>query len=327
VRASRRVAAALLATGLLAAGSAFANCGSEGCPLQPFGPERLIGRWTLDFGYQSITQDKLWNGNAESNETEGIGHVTERLTDTEAWTGTLGFAITPRIQVQAMVPYLNRRHAHDLEHHAGTFVTYEWQMKGLGDASLLGNWRATGDANAGVGRLTLQAGVKFPTGETQVEEQGGEQPEPPARLGTGSYDGLLGATLVRAFVVPIPGGHGAMPVGLSVLGRVNGNGTDDYQVGNQLLGNLTTSYPVMPWANLLFQVNGVIHARDDVGNTDAAPHETGSETMYLTPGASVRLPGGVAAYGYWQIRTYAHTNGPQLVAPSHFLFGLNYALR
>ena len=200
-------------------------------------------------------------------------------------------------------------------------------MQGLGDASLLGNWRATGDSHADIGALTLQAGVKFPTGETHVEEQGGEEPEPPARLGTGSFDGLLGATLVHAFGVPIPGGHGAMPVGVSVLGRVNGKGTDDYQVGNQLLGNLTTSYPVAPWANLLFQVNGVIHERDDVGNTDAEPHETGSETLYLTPGASVRLPGGVAAYGYWQIRTYAHTNGPQLVAPSHFLFGLNYALR
>ena len=38
------------------------------------------------------------------------------------------------------------------------------------------------------------------------------------------------------------------------------------------------------------------------------------------------LPSGTGAYAYWQIRTYAHTNGPQLVAPSHFIFGLSYAL-
>ena len=77
---------------------------------------------------------------------------------------------------------------------------------------------------------------------------------------------------------------------------------------------------------MLFQANGVIAARDEVGNTDAEPHETVSETVYLTPGARFHLPNGLGAYAYWQIRTYAHTNGPQLVAPSHFLFGLSYAL-
>lgn len=311
---------------LCIAGTVHANCGSEGCPLQPFGPERIYGRWTFDAGFQSVKQDKLWDGSAESDETEGIGHVTERLTETQAWTGTVGFAITPRIWMQAVVPYLYRTHSHDLEHHAGTFYTSTWHMKGLGDASVLGNWHVTGEASSGVGVLTLQAGVKLPTGSTDAEEIDGEQPEPPARLGTGSTDGLFGATLSHAFDVPSPGGHGTMPVTVSVLGRVNGKGTEDYQVGDELLGNLTTTYTLTQSFNLLFQVNGVVHARDDVGNTDAEPHETGSETLYLTPGASVRLPGGIAAYGYWQIRTYAHTNGPQLVAPSHFLFGLNYAL-
>jgi len=37
-------------------------------------------------------------------------------------------------------------------------------------------------------------------------------------------------------------------------------------------------------------------------------------------------PHALGAYAYWQIRTYAHTNGPQLVAPSHFIFGMSYAL-
>jgi hypothetical protein len=319
----------LLATALLsfAAAPAFANCGSEGCPLQPFGPERPHGRWTFDVGFQSVEQNKLWDGSAESEETEGVGHVTERLTDTEAWVGNVGFTISPRIQLQAVVPWMKRRHAHDLEHHAGTFVTYEWQYQGIGDASVLGNWHVTGDAAHGAGALTMQAGVKLPTGETEVEEIDGEAPEPPARLGTGSTDVLVGATFAHAFNVRIPGGRGSMPLGFSVQGRLNGRGTEDYQVGNSVMGNFAASYPMLSWGDVLFQVNGVIADRDDVGDTDGEPHETGSETLYLTPGARLHLPNGIGAYAYWQIRTYAHTNGPQLVAPSHILFGLSYALR
>ena len=310
----------------LAAQPARANCGSEGCPLAVFGPERLHGRWTLDVGFQSIEQDQLWDGSAASDETEGVGHVTERLMDTESWVGNAGFAVTPRIQVQAVIPYLKRHHVHDLEHHPGTFTTYEWQFQGLGDASVLGNWRAAGDPTTGIGSLTVQAGIKLPTGATHVEEIDGEEPEPPARLGTGSTDGLLGATLAHAFSVPVPGGRGTMPIALGLLGRANGTGTDGYRVGNEVQGNLTAAYPLMPWGSVLIQVNGVIHDRDEVGDTDAEPHETGSETLYVTPGASVHRPSGMGAYAYWQIRTYAHTNGPQLVAPSHFIFGLSYAL-
>jgi hypothetical protein len=120
----------------LAAQPARANCGSEGCPLAVFGPERLHGRWTLDVGFQSIEQDQLWDGSAASDETEGVGHVTERLMDTESWVGNVGFAVTPRLQVQAVIPYLKRHHVHDLEHHPGMFTTYEWQFQGLGDASV-----------------------------------------------------------------------------------------------------------------------------------------------------------------------------------------------
>ncbi len=317
----------LVALGLvtITSGGALANCGSENCPLQPFGPERMHGRWTFDLGYQSIDQDKLWNGSEETGETEGVGHVTERLTDTEAWLGTLGFAVTPRLQVQAVIPYLDRRHAHDFEESPGVFTSSEWHSTGLGDAHVMGNWRAAGHPETG--GLAIQAGIKLPTGSTDVEEIDGEVPEPPARLGTGSTDGIFGATLSQAVDVPVPGGQrGAMGLGLSVLGRVNGHGTEEYKVGNSVQGNLTADYPVAAWADLLFQVNGVIAARDDVGETDAEPHETGSETLYLTPGAAVHLSSGLGAYAYWQIRTYAHTNGPQLVAPSHFIFGMSYAL-
>jgi hypothetical protein len=304
-----------------------ANCGAESCPLSPQALEASTRRWSVDFSYQYVDQDVTWDGTGEATGPEPAGHIEELFTRTKTWTLAGRAQVTPSLRFVATLPYLEREHAHEFEHHPGFFMVSQWNYEGLGDGMLLGQWTALGSPGAAVGAVMIQGGVKLPTGKTEVEEVNGEQPEPPARPGTGSTDWLAGLQLLRTWSVAAPGGREtALPLAIAVQGRWNGVGTEDYRVGNEVHASMSTSYLVWRSVSVLAQVNTVWHARDDVGNTDAEPHHTGGTSVFATPGLRVELPAGSSLYGYWQARVYEYTNGPQLVAPSHWIFGASFAL-
>ncbi len=66
--------------------------------------------------------------------------------------------------------YLAADYRHALEHHAGVFYESEWHLRGLGDANAMANWALVAPSDLRGTALTLQAGVKVPTGDTQAEE-------------------------------------------------------------------------------------------------------------------------------------------------------------
>jgi hypothetical protein len=312
---------------IFAAMPAAANCGAEGCPLSPQGLERAEKPWALDIGYQYVDQNVLWSGAAQTTEPEPVGHVTEGFTRSSIYSLNGRGQITKWLGLNASLPYIQRKHSHDLQEQPGEFTTSTWDYEGLGDAMLMAMWSAYGAPEHGLGAFSVQVGVKLPTGLTDVPEVNGEVPEPSARPGTGSWDGLAGVQIMRNVLVPAPGNRETMlPLVLSAMGRWNGKGTDDYRIGNDLHINFSTSYAVLPRLSLLGQVNGVWRSQDEVGNTDAIAEETGGESVYATPGLRAALPGGASIYGYWQLRIYEHTNGPQLVAPDHLIFGASFGL-
>jgi hypothetical protein len=98
-------------------------------------------------------------------------------------------------------------------------------------------------------------------------------------------------------------------------------------MGNEWQANLSAGYGLTHTVQILAQLNGSVHARDNAGTTDAEPHNTGSKALFASPGMRVEVVPGMAVFGYYQFRLYEHTNGPQLVAPYHLSLGLAYALR
>jgi hypothetical protein len=313
-------------------GASLANCGAEGCPLSPSGPEATLGRFGLDLGYQYIDASRSWNGNHEISAGEalaaegGIGHVVEQRTLTRSYLLNARARLTDRLMLTGTLPYIYRTHRHALAHHAGFFIASEWNMQGLGDASLVANWAVLKAQQPAASSLVLQAGIKLPTGETKVEEVNGESPEPPARPGSGSTDALVGAQLRHAFTAPTLGGRfTSVPLSLNVLGRLNGRGTEAYRIGNEWQANFSTAYVLTHGVQLLAQLNATAHARDNVGTTDAEPHSTGATALFASPGLRLDIVPGMSLFGYYQFRLYEHTNGPQLIAPYHLSLGLGYA--
>lgn len=310
--------------------AAAANCGAEGCPLSAHGPETRLGRLVLGVRYQFVEQNMLWNGSGEispedAHVDDGEPHELEQLTRTRSWNIDARANLGQRLQLALSLPYLDRVHRHALEHHPGAFDEYEWHMTGFGDATALASWSAVKPSGFGGSSLVFLAGLKLPTGETDAPIVLDEQPEPPARLGSGSTDYVAGAQFTRVFGTRSPSGEpGSMPVSLGVGGRVNGVGTENYKAGDEWQADLGCSYPLVTWMRVLAQVNAAGHARDDVGDTDAEPHHTGGEVVFASPGLQVDLLPGISAYGYYQFRLWQHTNGTQLVSPYHLVCGLGY---
>jgi len=327
---NRVLLAGAIAAALVAApGFARANCGAEGCPLDSHGPETLFGRFSMDVAYQYIQADRHWDGSHEISEDEaiaaegGLGHILEQLTTTRSYNFNARARLTDRLMLSASVPYIDRVHRHALVHHAGYLIESEWHMRGMADASVLANWTAL---RASDHSLVLQLGVKLPTGQTNVEVVDGETPEPSARPGSGSTDALLGAQYVHRFTGrTFRGLSASIPVSLGVAARINGTGTEEYRMGNEWQAHMGASVPLVRRVLLLGQLNASAHARDDVGNTDAEPHNTGNTALYASPGLRAELTPGVAMFGYYQFRLYEHTNGPQLTAPYHLSLGMVYA--
>ena len=325
---TRRCIAGVLA--LLAAlapvPAARASCGAEGCPLDLRGPELLRGVVALDLNYQYVDQNQLWSGTAKATGPIESHGILEQETRSSLMVVGARSQVSRSFGFSASLPYvLDRVHRHTFEHHPGYFIPSRWEYSGVGDLTVLGNW--TPPLQLGHATLTAQAGVKLPTGKRHVEEVLGEEPEPAARPGTGSFDWLGGFQLSAPIATRTFGGEVLyVPLSFSAMARANGVGTEDYKMGNEAMVNVAGGYALSHSVSAIAQINFNAHGKDQAGQTDADPHHTGAVSVLASPGLQLKLTPMLAIYGYGQFRIYEHTNGPQLVSPFHLVFGSSYAL-
>jgi|GEM_PF-992790 len=311
--------------------AARANCGAEGCPFvrDAFGATR--GRYSFDLRFQGVTQDDLWNGTSSTTiddilaGAERHGEV-ELFTKTETWTAEGHAMLMPSLRLIASLPYIHREHQHMLAHipvYDPRFVN-TWNFEGLGDMVLLAQYRAY--TRAGGPSLELQGGVKLPTGRTHVPDEtkdnfGFESTlEPSVRPGTGSTDWLTGLSYVQ----PLPWTN-ATPITASVLAKWTGKGTDDFEVGDEIQAGISGGYTPKPWLTLIAQVNYSGHGRDVSADETEAAH-TAMQSLYVTPGASLRLSPALILYGIYQQRVWAHSEEPTVIGANHFVIGTTYSL-
>ena len=325
---SRRslLGAALVLVTLAAPPPAGASCGSDDCPLSM---HSLNGasRFSFSAAYQFIDQDEVWVGSKQGTVGEPPSPEDEVRTRTSTVLLTGQMAVNSRLSLSATLPYMDRMHQHIANEQGLPPQPFEWDYSGLGDLMIMGQWRALGGQDARATSLSLQLGIKLPTGRTEVEPVDGQQPEPPARPGTGSVDGVAGFHVGRGIGAATgPGGAEGASVFLDLLGRVNGHGTDDYRVGNELQVTVGTGVPATRTLRLIGRVDARWRAKDDVGTTDALPDNTGGTFAYVTPGAELRLGSVLTAYGYVQVAAYRHVPRIEITAPYHLLTGLRWSL-
>lgn len=307
---------------LLWAGRGLANCGSASCPIMPHSSDLSGGkRLSLDLSYQYIDQNQPMVGSHDARIGQLPEDPVEIRTLNRAVTLSAGYALTRRLVVGATVPYVVRYHQH---YDIATDWIETWRFSSLGDIAVSGRYEV-------VRHFTGTLALKLPTGKRQPVNTFGNIAECTLAPSTGSTDVTAGiAYQAQVGVRSLSGGplgdHALMPYHVALSYRRNGRGTDEYRRADEYAADFALSYPLTRTFQLLAQVNARYRGKDDVGTTDAIRDYTGGRSVYLSPGLLVNLPGGLAAYSYFQIPAYQKVNGLQLTSRYNLYSGIQVQL-
>jgi hypothetical protein len=304
---------------LAAPAAGLASCGAENCPL-----DHAI-RWSQDpfayeVSYQYLDQDQPRNGTQDVAVGEVPRHHDEVRTLSRVVTARGSYRFAGAWSVGAALPFVDRYHEHN-HNHGGQILVEQWHYSGVGDLEVVG-LRSFGSAESR-SRFFVSAGVKAPTGVTDSPNEDGDSPEPAALIGSGSWDVLAGAGAEWQLGGSADGSTGrVIPVRLSVTGRYNGTGVEEYRIGSQMQAHLGSEFPIGSSLALLGQANFRLRAKDDTGTSGEDDEDTGGTWLFLSPGLRVATGPFASLYGLVQIPVYQRVNGVQLVSEGNLYVGV-----
>jgi hypothetical protein len=197
---------------------------------------------------------------------------------------TIGWQFQPSLGIQAIVPYVHRSFRR-----ADGFAIDEGTEQGLGDIAVVATFtplRWLGHEAAAV--ATILSGVKTPTGDDDRLAEEADEVEVPGAppsgvhghdlaLGTGSWDGVIGATGFARWRRWFVDGD------LQYLARTEGG--HDYRVGDDLTGSLAPGLFVVlrddATVGLALRVSGE-HKVEDTSAGERAD-DTAMDALYFGP--------------------------------------------
>jgi len=308
---------------LVSAVNIYGSCGSSSCPLHIFNP-LAKGIFTLGISYEHIYQNQIYVGSNKSFIGAIPEHHDEVSTLNQITAFTFGYAAFDFLRFDFSLPFIHREHSHIHNHH-GEEIWQHWNFTGVGDAVLLGSLSLYNDEENLVD-VSLNAGLKLPTGVTDIKNNLGELAEVTIQPGSGSTDYIFGAT-VSANLLSLPTLQGdlysAFPVNLNLSYKINNKGTLDYQYGNELQAHLSTAYRFVEKISLLLQINSRFQDKSDAGLTGEPEANTGGKWIFVSPGIKFYLSDDISLYSYLQIPVYQNVNGIQQTASYNLSFGIS----
>lgn len=313
--AGRAVAPVALALASASPG-AFASCGAASCTLTT---DRFVqGSWDspglyLDLRAEYLRQDRLYAGSHRIGADQVTEDTVERETVNRNVIATLDWAFGSSWGLSVRVPYLDRRHVHDVLPAApgDPVVTERWNIHRLGDVQVLGRYQLPlQDKTA----YALTAGLKLPTGAHTVANADGAVAERSLQPGTGTTDLVLGGSARRS-VTDRDALFGQLTVAVPL------NSRDAYKPGQRVDVAFGSVHQYASGWSAALQLNLSHRGRDSGAN--AEPDVSGSTSVQLSPGFNVDLNGTTHLYGFVQVPVYQHVNGVQLVPRWSVLVGMN----
>jgi hypothetical protein len=259
----------------------------------------------LDLRYEYIKQDQLRAGRDKTvPENNASREHDEQKTLNRNFVATLDYAPNADWGVSAQLPFVHRDHLHLQNEDDGSQTPESWHFKEIGDVRVLGRRRlSSGDTSTG-----LIAGLKLPTGKTDVVNEDGEAAERTLQPGTGTTDVIVGGygnTLFQLAETPARFFYQAQihaPV----------NQSKGFRPGAQYIVDVGLAYPASGTWSALLQLNTLVKDRDR--GSAAEPEDSGGSFVWLSPGMSYALGRSAQLYGFVQLPVYQRVNGVQLTA-------------
>ncbi len=288
---------------------ANAGCGAAFCALNTHWETQ--GAWSgngtrLDLRYEYIDLDQPRTGREKISVGEIRRHHDEVRTLNRNLVATLDHALNADWGISLQAPYLQRDHYHIHNHH-GAKLDENWDFSGFGDIRVLGRYRFSSNADRAAA-TGLIAGLKLPTGETDVSNADGKIAEPGLQPGTGTTDLIAGIyTNAAAFI-----GNTVVRHFMQVQAQYPLNVRGGFRPGNQLSFDTGLVYPAAGAWGALLQLNAQIRERDR--GPEAEPQDSGGSFIWLSPGLSYAASHGARIYGFVQLPLYQRVNGVQITA-------------
>jgi len=270
----------------------------------------------LDLRYEYIVLDQPMTGSDRISVGAIHQHHDEVITRNRNLVATLDYTLNPEWGISVQVPWLDRDHFH-IHNHMGTPIPETWEFTSVGDVRVTARHPLT-KSGTSFGNTGLLLGLKLPTGKADLQNEDGDPAERTLQPGTGTTD------FIGGLYMNTPLQLGAQSVMSFVQAQLHYplNANDDFRPGNQYLLDAGLNYSFAgPWSGLL-QVNAVIKDRDRGG--EAEPEDSGSSSIWISPGLSYAIGHQARAYGFVQLPLYQHVNGVQLTPSWSAAVGMSW---
>ena len=352
---SRR--AAILSTAALtvlaqAGGRAATACDSSSCVLVTRGLSTLRkGGFAADFSFRYADESRRLSG------SDSIDLVTRPRIDfdrgellpafhqeSKGWVSTLqadvAYGVTARLSAVVSVPVLTRKaveHVHlpppppepgspqadDPHGHGpagpgapGDPVVRDYRARGIGDAFVGFRYVVLSD---GAQQVNAGLAVKVPTGESELPNANdGGIFDPTLQPGSGSVDLIVSGLYAR--------GRGPLQWTAAASHQLTRANDLGYRFGDEtILGmSLTRTLRAVYSRSMVaasVQVKG--HLRGHSVYAGEPVPSTGGRMLILSPGLSLKTPGGTRFYAFLQLPVYRYVEGTQLATRSSLLAGVS----
>ncbi|MFQ5511845.1 MAG: hypothetical protein ACE5EO_08350 [Candidatus Krumholzibacteriia bacterium] len=218
---------------------------------------------------------------------------------------SLRYGLTRRINVSATMPY------HSIQSDKIQGAPYSRLNRGFGDLLVTAAYRLGTSP-----QFTLEAGVKFATGNVDKKDDLGQRICDILALGSGTNDLVIGAGFWMPHVVV----HG-LDVTAGLRHRfTSGENKWGYRFGDQTLYDLHGSHLVGERTRLGLRFDGY-HSGRDTWYGNVVP-ERGATFVYVGPTVSYKMSDTMTVGGFARFPLVMRLEGSQMVAP--LAFGLEF---
>lgn len=193
-------------------------------------------RWSAGIRADYQKFDRFSDSELESLATSGI--ETHSMDYQTSAFFSAGYGLTEDLTLGLHIPYVIRRGIREGHLEDGMPEVHDHgDSEGIGDLSLLGQYRVFRMENAGAD-VSVLFGLKTPTGENKATDRDGVRFETEFQPGSGSWDPLIGAAAGRRL--------GPASLDASVLYAIATKGAQDTDLGDALHFGLSLSWRHTP---------------------------------------------------------------------------------
>lgn len=311
---------------------AWSGCCAVSCPIDT--QSTLAsgkGEVRVEYSFEYVDQDTPRAGRDKVAVGAIEGEHNEIYTVTRMHRLSIDAGLTNRLNLQVVVPFVNRAHQHL---HVEDDELETWNLDGMGDISLLSRYAWVKPESPSQWAWTSIAGLKLPTGSDDEKNHHGAEAEPSLQPGSGALSVILGGVVSRSFQVKaLNGTEGEMPFFVSTSYQLNDENDDKYQRGNSWDTNVGIVYPVSSRFGLITQLNAKFTEADEQGHSHGHSamgehvHDadrTGGTYAYVSPGLQFSFNNGLTCFGIAQLPVYQRVNVIQLTSDINYQAGVSY---